>query len=353
MNFIGMSTSFQTLTITQIKEEVPGVKTFVFGGEEAESIVYQPGQYLTLVVLKGEQEVRRSYSITSSPVLQEPLSIGVKRIANGVLSRQLIDHAKVGDEVLTIGAGGFFTLPPEAEERFGQVFFWAAGSGITPIFSLLKTVLFGYPSMAAVLVYSNHSPQDTIFKQQLDALAERFPERLVIHYLFSTNPRLDQARLHKSLLEELVSQYAVVLLSEILCYICGPESYRRLCVYGLRELKVPLENIRQENFNSVKVTLKVEPPDTRRHQVTLLYKKQAYPLQVQFPDTILQAARKAKIFLPYSCETGKCGSCAAQCLQGKVWMSYNEVLSDREVARGLTLTCVGYPVGGDVVLQVL
>jgi ferredoxin-NADP reductase len=348
-----MTSHFQTLTITQIKEEAPGVKTFVFGGPDAESIIYKPGQYLTLVVLKGEQEVRRSYSITSSPVVQEPLSIGVKRIANGVFSRHLIDQAQVGDQVLTIGAGGFFTLSPEMDQRVGQVFFWAAGSGITPIFSLLKTVLFGHPSVAVVLVYSNHSPQDTIFKQELDALAEQFPERLVLHYLFSTNPRLDQARLHKLLLEQLVLEYAVVPLSEILCYVCGPESYRRLCVYGLRELNVPRENIKQENFNSVKVAVKVEPPDTNPHLVTLLYRGKTFPLEVQFPDTILQAARKAKVYLPYSCETGKCGSCAAQCLEGTVWMSYNEVLTDKEVAKGLTLTCVGYPVEGDVVLQIL
>ncbi|RNI27320.1 iron-sulfur cluster-binding domain-containing protein [Rufibacter immobilis] len=346
-----MNTPYLSLTITQIIEEIPEVKTFVFGGADAQAIRYQPGQYLTLVAHDAHGEVRRSYSITSAPAAGELLSIGVKRIENGFLSRQLIDHARVGDTVQTIGAAGFFTLPEDLS-AYGQIFFWAAGSGITPIYSLIKTLLHTQPNLPMVLVYSNHSPQTTIYRQELIQLAMQYPAQLQVRFIDSVTPRLAEARLHRQLLEDLVRQYAVVSPDEILCYVCGPENYRRLCLYGLREVGVPADNIRQETFSTTKVVSKITPPDTAPHSVEILYQGQVYPLQVQYPDTILQAARNAGLMLPYSCEAGRCGNCAATCLEGNVWMSYNEVLTDRDLARGLTLTCVGYPVGGDVKLEV-
>lgn len=108
-----MNSVYKALTINEIREEVAGVKTFSFAEEPAAKIAYQAGQYLTLVQQTPTGEIRRSYSITSSPVVPEPLAIGVKRIENGVLSRQLIDYAQPGDVVYTTGAAGFFTLPPD------------------------------------------------------------------------------------------------------------------------------------------------------------------------------------------------------------------------------------------------
>ena len=129
---------YKTLRIHSIHEEINGFKTFTF--EEGHGINYKSGQYITFVQQVAGKEVRRSYSITSSPQLNEPLTIGVKRVENGLFSRQLIDHAKPGDEWITTGAGGLFVLPDDVR-NYHQVFFLAAGSGITPIFSLIKTVL--------------------------------------------------------------------------------------------------------------------------------------------------------------------------------------------------------------------
>ena len=133
---------YKKLRIEKVYEEAEGFKTFVF--EEGHHINYQSGQYLTLVTFNDHEEVRRSYSITSAPVLHEPLAIGVKRIENGVLSRQLVDGARPGDEVLTTGSGGFFVLPDDID-RYHRLVFFAAGSGITPIFSLIKTALHSLP----------------------------------------------------------------------------------------------------------------------------------------------------------------------------------------------------------------
>ncbi|GGK82713.1 flavin reductase family protein [Rufibacter glacialis] len=346
-----MSVPYLPLTISQIKEEVPGVKTFVFGGGEAHSISYLPGQYLTLVAPTAQGEVRRSYSITSSPILGEPLTIGVKRIPNGIFSRRLVDEAREGEQVLTAGAAGLFVLPQEMD-HVQQVFFWAAGSGITPIFSLLKTVLYAHPSVAVVLVYSNHDQHSTLFYRELLQLESDFPDRLKILFLFSNSPRLDQARLHQDLLKRIVKENAIAPLGKIVCYVCGPENYRRLCRYGLRAAGIPADNLRQETFSTTKVPARIAPPDTLPHLVSLLYQGVTRQIVPQYPDNILLAARKAGIFLPYSCEAGRCGNCVARCLEGEVWMSYNEVLTQKDLDQGLVLTCVGHPVGGEVVLEI-
>ncbi|QHL86748.1 2Fe-2S iron-sulfur cluster binding domain-containing protein [Nibribacter ruber] len=347
-----MNSPYIPLTISRIREEVPGVKTFEFSGPESSQIAYLAGQYLTLVLpaQPHRAEIRRSYSITSSPDLQEPLAIGVKRLSNGAFSRYLVDHAKVGDQVLTIGAAGFFTLPEELS-TVGQLFFFAAGSGITPIFSLLKTVLAAHAPLPVVLVYSNQTERLTIYKKELLALQKAFPERFHMRLLYSDAPKLDQARLHKNLLEKLVKEMALVPPEQLLAYVCGPENYMRMCTYGLRGAQVPFENIRKETFSTQKVHLKATPPDKDRHKIELVWQKETHHFWAQYPDTILQAAQKAGISLPYSCEVGKCGNCAARCAQGQVWMSYNEVLTQKKLDQGYVLTCVGHPVGGDVTLE--
>lgn len=344
--------AYKTITITDIREEAPGVKTIVFGGEDAKSILYKPGQYLTLVRQGHNGEVRRSYSITSTPVLQEPLAIGVKRVENGFFSRFLVDDAQVGDRLQTIGATGLFTLPEDIGQ-YRQLFLLAAGSGITPIYSLLKTALNAYPSLKVVLIYSNNSPKKTIFREELERLEEAFPKQLYIEFLYSISPDLSRARLYKDLLQALLRQHAVAPYDQILFYLCGPATYMRMCFYALRQVNVPNDNIRKESFSTVKVKVPLLPPDTEEHRVLLRYNGQAYELPVQYPSTILQAAKKAGITLPYSCEAGKCGSCAARCIKGQVWMSYNEVLTEKDLAKGLTLSCVGYPVGGEVELEIL
>ncbi|PSR55199.1 hypothetical protein AHMF7605_17645 [Adhaeribacter arboris] len=345
-----MDSLYQTLIIREIREEAKEVKTFYFEENPASKIVYESGQYLTLVRQTPTGEIRRSYSITSSPMLSEPLAIGVKRIDNGLFSRYLIDHAKPGEVVYTTGAGGFFTLPPDIS-TYKHVFFCAAGSGITPIYSLLKTILHAHPALNVTLIYSNHSVEDTIFWDELQQLAQRFPEELQLEFLFSNNPNLNRARLHKSLLHTFWQQYVAIPPEQVLSYICGPLNYMRMCTYALREMGVPANNIRKENFNTDKPVLHNEPPDTEPHLVTINYRHQQFSLVVQYPKTILQTAKEAGIILPYSCEAGRCGNCVAQCIQGKVWLAYNEVLTDKELANGLTLTCVGYPVKGDVLLR--
>jgi ring-1,2-phenylacetyl-CoA epoxidase subunit PaaE len=149
----------------------------------------------------------------------------------------------------------------------------------------------------------------------------------------------------------LLSEYSVAAMPETLFYLCGPFDYMRMATIQLLNEGVPVSNIHKENFSTFKTEIKAEPPDKKKHAVEILFDKHSYLLETQYPQTILAAAKKKGIPIPYSCEAGKCGTCAAICLEGKVWMSYNEVLMDDEIGKGRVLTCVGYPIGGDVKLQ--
>ena len=340
---------YKTLLIKKIHEEIKGFKTFVF--EEGHGINYKSGQYITLAQLVNKEELRRSYSICSSPDLGEPMTIGVKRVENGLFSRQLIDYAKPGDEWTTTGAGGLFVLPAEVE-NYQQVFFLAAGSGITPIYSLIKTVLNFHRSLSVVLIYSNASAEKTVFLNELKNLKNEFAKRFTLEFLYSNNPKLEKARLYRELLLELTEKLGVSEKAKTLFYTCGPEAYMRMCIFTLQAIGIPKNNIKKENFVIHNISHKnILPPDKKTHKVTIQFSDKEYKFSVAYPDSILKAAKKNGIQLPYSCEVGRCGNCIAKCVKGTVWHSYNEVLTDRELEQGMVLTCVGHPVGGDLALS--
>jgi ring-1,2-phenylacetyl-CoA epoxidase subunit PaaE len=347
-----MTSPYTTLTISAIRDETPGTKSFVLEAPAGVALSYQAGQYLTLVHIRHGQQVRRSYSISSAPALREPLTITVKRVDNGVLSRLLIDQAQVGDELQTLGAAGFFTLPENIQD-YRQLILLAAGSGITPLYALLKTGLHEQPHLRVLLVYSNRNAATTIFRTELEQLARLFPEQLHLEMIYSTNPNLARAHLHKDLLKTLVAEHAPGPAAQTLAYLCGPLNYMRMGTYGLHEAGLPLSHIRRELFNTATATVPHSvPPNIEAHTVVIRLRGTAYTLSVQYPQTILQAARRQGLILPYSCEAGQCGNCAARCTKGTVWMANNEVLTDRETTRGLVLTCTGYPVGDDVELEI-
>ena len=341
---------YKKLIIKNIIEEVPGFKSFVF--EDGHQINYKSGQYITLVHFANHEEIRRSYSITSSPILNESLSIGVKRVENGFFSRELVDRSQIGDELITTGAGGFFTLPDDLSP-YKLITFFAAGSGITPIYSLIKSILHSNAEIKVLLIYSNASVFKTIFYNSLQVLQQQFSLRFTVRYLFSNIPELRNARLHRELMEEILETSGIDFRHYSLFYICGPESYMRLCTYVLQENKVSADHIKKEDFVIQKIVRAIpKPPDNEDHNVEVRLGNTSYLIKVKYPETILQASKRMGISLPYSCEAGRCGNCVAKCIDGKIWLSYNEVLTESDLKSGLTLTCVGHPYGGDAILKI-
>ncbi|MCW3121494.1 MAG: ferredoxin--NADP reductase [Flavipsychrobacter sp.] len=329
-----------------------GVKTFTLTYDDGGVIPYIAGQFITFVFTHHGREERRSFSISSCAALSEPLSFTVKRIDNGAYSRLLTDKAAVGDTLFTTGAAGLFTLSGHTA-RYEQVFFFAAGIGITPVYSLVKTILHTEPNKQVVLIYSNRIKEEVVFYKELNELLTEFPDRFKIEFLYSTSFDLSRARLSKSLVAVLLQEYAAVPHDKMLFFICGPFAYMRMVIFALEEQGINSEQIRKENFNTNdRQVIQAEPPDKSTHLVTIQVNGAEHTFPVQYPETILQAAKKQGIQLPYSCEVGRCGSCAARCTKGKVWLSYNEVLMDMDLKHGSILTCTGHPVDGDVTIEV-
>lgn len=339
-------TQYRQLVVTAIKDEAENVKTFTLQPADNQPFAYQAGQFLTFVFTSGGKEERRSYSFSSAPALNEAPAITLKRVPNGLFSRHLADRTRTGDVFTVINPSGFFTLP-EGITAYKQLFFFAAGIGITPIFSIIKTVLHTQHQVSVILFYSNRSVTDTVFYNELEALQEQYGERLHIVYLFSTAKNLLRARLGKGLVPGLLNEYSNVPVAQQLFYLCGPFEYMRMVILALEEKRIPAAQVKKENFVTTMPRPRLTPPDTDAHAVHIRFGGNEYMLTAQYPQTILQAAKKQGIALPYSCEAGQCGTCVATCTHGKVWMSYNEVLTDAEIAKGKILTCTGFAVGGD------
>lgn len=336
--------------ISRITPETKDAKTFVLETTDGSSIPYRSGQFLTFIFESRNGEQRRNYSISSSPFTGEPLSITIKRIPNGLYSRKMIDYAREGDLLTTIGANGFFTLPDNMDQ-YKQFFLFAAGSGISPVFSLLKTVLLRFPQIRITLIYSNHSVNDTIFYKALHELQAAFPKQLEIEWLFSNAPEYTKARLGNWLLGELLKKYRVAPIANCLFYLCGPFNYMRMITITLLSSGVHTSQVRKEEFVIMEPRVVLMPPDTAARHVSVILDKKQYRFISAWPNTILQAAKQEGIELPYSCEVGRCGACAAVCHRGEVWMRYNEVLTNDDTINGRVLTCTGYPIGGDVELD--
>lgn len=341
----------KTLRVVNIISETADTKSFVLECIDGK-IEYKAGQFLTFIFKKSTgEEARRSYSISSSPELDEPLTITVKRIPNGEYSRYLNDRLLTGDALQTIGASGFFVLP-ENVQRYERFVFFAAGSGITPVFALIKSILRLHASPSILLVYSNTSRHNSIFVEQLQELQRKYRGKLHIEFLFSRSADAFSSRLTAESLEMFMDMHHVSYAGLTLFYVCGPADYMRMITYRLTTFGVEPGRIKKEIFHIQHPRVQPRPPDTDVHTVSLIRNGDRFSFGVQYPLTILQAARLLDIHIPYSCETGQCGSCVAKCLQGTVWMAHNEVLVDEELKNGVILTCTGYPVHGDVTIKI-
>jgi ferredoxin-NADP reductase len=333
-------------TVRAIRQETTDVKSFVLAPPAGTTFSYKPGQFLTIIHPNRPDE-RRSYSLSSHPSFDEP-TITLRRIANGEVSRWLFDEVKPGDTIQTTGASGLFTLPENLDD-FEPLVFLCAGTGITPAMSLIKEALKVRMSQKVILVYSNRSPASTVFLDAIRKLEAEHSGKFIVEYFNSNHQALDRARLGRLALEKLLDEH-VIEPAKALFFLCGPHLYMDNIMIALLTAGVPDRNIRREIFFNPEPLPKPNPPDRLPHKVTIDYRGQQHILTVQYPNSILQTAKKAGLLLPYSCEAGRCGTCAATCTKGEIWMLRNEVLLDKEMANGRVLTCTGYPVGGDAAL---
>jgi len=332
------------LKVEAIKWETPDTATFFFANLSGEKISYTAGQFITLVFTHHEEEIRRSYSLSSSPD-EELLSITVKRITNGEISRFMLTKIKPGDIINAVEPAGRFTIPNFTEQK--DILLFAAGSGVTPIFSQLKYILNRPGKSKLTLIYSSQDANSILFKTALDELALQNPGRLEIIYLLSSTGN----RLHNIMVEELVRESINFSSSKAEFYLCGPFAYMRMIRLTLLYMGLDPDQIRKENFVIETVAVSGNAANYPPRNIRIHFKNEMHDLVVAENQSILQAALQNNIPLPYSCRAGVCSTCMAHCKSGKVDMPVNDVLTDADLSRGWVLTCTGHPVTDDVVID--
>lgn len=343
------------LRVSEITAQPNNNVTIKFDDIHGDYPAYKAGQFLTLIFHFNNREVRRSYSFNSSPLIKEPMSITVKRVDNGEISRLVHHKLIVGDNLSVLEPQGIFTYIPELN-RARTVVLFAAGVGITPLYSILKTALVGEEHSKVILVYSNSSIKQTVFYDELKEWEKKYPERLKIVWIFSSSKYLLTARLNRDYILEILKNYTPER-SDIIFYTCGPVFYMDLCRFTLLGMGYDNDLIKRETFQlpendeddddeSVPIV------DTTSYRVKLRYKGDEYPLFIPYNKTILDVALEHKINIPYSCKSGMCSTCISQCVEGSVRMDYNEVLTDREVENGKCLVCTSHPLENDTIIEV-
>lgn len=352
-----MSDLYLRLRITDIIRETPDTFTYRLENTGPEPVIYQAGQFLTFVIQLHGTEYRRSYSFSSTPGIDPYLAVTIREKENGEISRHILRHWQTGDIITSLQPSGRFTLD-SLSSRPRDIFLMGAGSGVTPLFSLLKHILYREPTARVTLVYSSPSRERAIFFEQLEALREKFGEQLNRIYLFSSQAPEEQGmlrRLSNLYLEPLVNDTLVHSRADAQFFICGPPDYMRMITLTLTFMGFDAEQLHKENFvvnTGVKLEKIGRPQDTSLKQVVLHVGGKTHHINVPGNQNILSKALEQGIALPYSCKGGVCGSCTAKCTQGKVWMALNEVLTDKELAQGLVLTCVGYPASDRIEITV-
>ncbi len=334
--------TFHTLQIKHIIQETANAVSLVFELPEsiAPAFAFQPGQYLTLQTTLNGETIRRAYSICSTPSSGE-LKVAIKAVENGSFSVYATSSLKVGDTLEVAPPEGKFILEPES--NLNHIAF-AAGSGITPIIAMIKTVLEESDKSTFTLVYSNKKVNDIIFKSELEQLQQTYPERFNLSYVF-TQERVEEALFGR--IDEGYTNYFIKNKYKDIAfnaaYLCGPEAMINTVSETLRNNGFSEAHIHFELFTVSVDEEKLSEVKEGITEVTLVLDDEESVFNMSQTDTILAASLREQLDPPYSCQGGVCSSCLAKITDGKAIMTKNTILTDAEVADGFILTCQAHP----------
>ena len=352
-----MSLKTYFLQVKEVVQETADSVTIYFWHPLSEQIKYKAGQFITIIVPAGEggKKVRRSYSMSTSPHSDTAIGVTVKRVEGGLVSNYLNDNVKIGDFLEVLEPLGNFFLVPDADTTRHIVLF-AAGSGITPMISIAKSVLKMELNSRVTLIYGNRSEDSIIFKQKLEELEAQYGKRLGVQHLLSNSSELwvgHKGRISQGIAIRLLKE-ADTDFDKDNFYLCGPVGMMEDIIAALGIYNVSKERIHKENFHTVMVEGETEETDDslQTQTVKVKYNGDEYEFEVKPHQTILEAALDLNIDLPYSCQAGMCTACMGTCTEGKVKMDEEDGLTEKELKRGVMLTCVAHPITKGVVIEI-
>lgn len=333
---------FFNLTIKSITKETSDAVSIVFDvpSDIQQNFSFIAGQYVTLKTMIDKEEIRRAYSLCSSPKSNQ-VKVAVKAVENGKFSTYATTVLKDGDQIEVSKPEGKFILKPTANKNYIG---FAAGSGITPVVSIIKSVLESEPSSTFTLIYGNKSAQDTIFYNELNTLKENHPNTFKLQYVFSREHQENAlfGRLDKGNTNYFVKNiYKDISFDE--AFLCGPEEMINTVSETLIENGFASENINFELFTVSADSNAVSEIKDGNSEITVLLDDEETSFTMKQEETILAAALRNKLDPPYSCQGGVCSSCIAKVTQGAAIMTKNQILTDDELEDGLILTCQAHP----------
>ncbi|MBW2588829.1 MAG: ferredoxin--NADP reductase [Deltaproteobacteria bacterium] len=305
---------------------------------------FRPGQFLSVDVTIDGERLRRAYSLASACLPDVPVHITVKRIENGRVSNHLNDTIQEGDELAVLGPSGKFTVEPRAVNERHLVMI-AGGSGITPIMSILETVLRLEGGSRVTLIYGNRGWDDVIFRDRLAALCDEFGERLRVDHVLEHAPEgwsSGEGLLSGDVLAARLDALGIQDDGLMRYFVCGPTPMMEAVDEGLRLRGVDANRIAEERFTSPEAR-SGEMGSDRTELVVISKAGHDHGIQVEPGQTILEAALAAGIDMPFSCAMGGCGACRVQRAEGEIQMEEPNCLSRAEREQGYVLTCVGRP----------
>lgn len=328
---------FHELRVKQVVRETADASSLVLEipAELGDAYAYDAGQFCTFRVEVGGEAHLRCYSMSSSPAVDRDLQVTVKRVPGGVVSNWLVDAVAEGDHVLAAPPAGVFRL----DDGEGDVVAFAAGSGITPVFSIVKTALVT-STRRVRLLYANRDRASVIFARALDDLVARHGGRLEVQHHFDVDQGFVDAAAVRAFLGG---------ATDAACFVCGPGPFMDVVESTLRDAGVAQERIRIERFTPTGAAAPAAnpqvPPDAK---ITIELGGRREAVEHRPGTTILQTARQLGLAAPYSCESGSCATCMARLVEGTASMSVNNALTDDEVAAGWVLTCQAVPTSPSV-----
>jgi ring-1,2-phenylacetyl-CoA epoxidase subunit PaaE len=347
-----MALSYTFKKVIGVKQETLKSKSITIATENDSDFKYHSGQYITLrIKINGEQLVR-SYSISSCPFSDKNITFTVKEIENGRVSSYLNKQINVGDELEILPPIGNFKIENSNINQYQNYFFLAAGSGITPIISMTKTLLLNNSKSDIQLIYGNKSKSEIIFLDELNELQNQNSNFNVYHLLTKENNSIafSSERISINVIEKISLEKNIRINENCGFYICGPDEMMRNMNYHLIERKVDKSNIYFESFTTSNPTEKKITTENKNSEypktITVVIGGKEHLIKINEGETILDAAMD--LDPPFSCMSASCMVCKAKVLEGKVIMDDEGPLDEKEMSKGYILTCQSHPDGENI-----